>query len=305
MDILKILNEYYPVRFNKHEQLRDSGSASYAVFSGSDKYFFRVVKPAFFDTAVMGVDIQVFLHGNGFPVPTVILTKDNAPYIRTDDGLYILYEFINGIESDPELDAEAIGVLVGRLHRAMKDYPIDLVKRDKQFYIGRYVDILKNRKYPRAEEFFAYGETLWDKIKDLPRGYCHGDVYSGNIHKAPDGGLFLLDFDTSCEGFPMYDPALICDMTKYFHFEEQNFSRSIKVFLRFLPEYRKYCDLTQAEMNAFYDLIAIQHFSTQATIMEIFGYDCLTDAELDKQLDWLYRWREQCDKEREMGIVKK
>jgi len=30
-------------------------------------------------------------------------------------------------------------------------------------------------------------------------------VYSGNIHKTPDGRLFMLDFFTSCEDLSMYD----------------------------------------------------------------------------------------------------
>ena len=44
------------MNFNKYKQLRDGGSTSYAVFSGGDKYFLRVIKPAFFDTAINGVD---------------------------------------------------------------------------------------------------------------------------------------------------------------------------------------------------------------------------------------------------------
>jgi len=31
--------------------------------------------------------------------------------------------------------------------------------------------------------------------------------------------------------------------------------------------------------------------------MEIFGHDCLNDTELDYQLEWLYKWREQCESE--------
>ena len=34
-----------------------------------------------------------------------------------------------------------------------------------------------------------------------------------------------------------------------------------------------------------------------STSMEIFGNDCLSDLELDDQLDWLYKWREQCARE--------
>ena len=297
MEILSMLNERYPMHFDKYEHLRDGGSTSYAVFSGGVKYFLRVVKPAFFDTAVKGVDVQVYLHDKGLPVPRVVYTNDGLPYVKTADEFYVLYEFIEGSEVDPEHDAEAIGALIGKLHKIMGDYPGEFIKRDKHFYIGRYIDILRNRKYSKAEEIFNYGERLWDKIKDLPRGFCHGDMYSGNIHKTPDGRLFMLDFDTSCEGFPMYDPTLICDMTKYFHFDERNFVKSKRVLQRFIPEYTKYHALSQAEISTFYDLIAVQHFSTQATVMEIFGHDCLNDTELDYQLEWLYRWRKQCESE--------
>ena len=93
----------------------------------------------------------------------------------------------------------------------------------------------------------------------------------------------------------MYDPALICDMTKYFQFDERNYDRSNKVLARFIPEYKKYNALSQAETAAFHALIAVQHFSTQATIMELFGLDCIDHADMDNQLEWLYRWRGQCD----------
>ena len=297
MDILNTLNKSYPIRLDKLEQLRDGGSTSFAVFSGADQYFLRMVKPAFFDTAVKGVDIQVFLQNKGFPVPPIIHTAEGQPYLEKEGELLILYEFIEGSESNPEQDAEKIGELVGWLHAVMKNYTGELVKRDKPFYIGRYIDILRNRKYPRAEEFFLYGERLWYNIKNLPRGFCHGDMYCGNIHKTPDGRLFLLDFDTSCEGFQMYDPALICDMTQYFHYDEKNYFKSKSVLHRFIPAYIEHNRLSQAEINAFYDLIALQHFSTQATVMEICGHDCLNDSELDYQLDWLYKWQEQSGQE--------
>ena len=42
------------------------------------------------------------------------------------------------------------------------------MKRDKYFYISRYIDILRE-KYPRAEEFAAYGEALWGKDQGVCR----------------------------------------------------------------------------------------------------------------------------------------
>ncbi|HBN83738.1 MAG TPA: hypothetical protein DDZ89_07815 [Clostridiales bacterium] len=297
MDILNILNKSYPICFDKLEQLRDGGSTSYAVVSGGDKYFLRVIKPAFFDTAIKGVDIQVFLQNKGFPVPPVVRAANGLPYFRMDGELLILYEFIEGSESNPEQDAEAIGELVGKLHSVMKDYPGELVKRDKQFYIGRYIDILEKKQYPKTDEFFTYGETLWDHVKDLPHGYCHGDMYDGNIHKTPDGKFYVLDFDTSCEGFPMYDLALICNKTHYFGFNESGFGKSKEVLSRFLPGYMKHITLNQTEANAFYDLIALYHFALQATIIEMYGPNCVDNTFLDEQLDWLYKWWAQCAKE--------
>ena len=286
------------MRFDRLELIRDSGSTAYIAFNGERKYFLRIVKPPFLDTAVKAVDIHVFLWRRDFSVPPVVFTKENNPciHISKPDGDYlcVLYGYIEGAEADPEQDAENLGALVGKLHHVMKEYPGGLVKRDKYFFIERYIDILERRRYARVDEFSEYGDALWEQIKGLPCGYCHGDMYRGNIHKAPNGRLYVLDFDTSCDGFPMYDLALICDMTEYFDFDERNYDRSNKVFSRFVPEYLKYNTLNRVEINAFHNLIAIQHFATQATVMEIFGANCMNDEELDNQLDWLYRWREQC-----------
>jgi len=221
--ILDILNERYPMRFDKCEKLRDGGSTSYAVFSADYKYFLRDIKSAFFDTAVKGADIQAYLQSKDFPVPPIIRTKDEALYVKTENRLYILYEFIEGVESNPEQGAEILGGLVGRLHCVMEDYPDELMKRDEHFFVGRYIDILKEKNYPKTDEFREYGENLWNKIKGLPRGYCHGDMYCGNIHKTPDDKHYVLDFDTSCEGFPLYDIALICNQTDYFSFDENGY----------------------------------------------------------------------------------
>lgn len=296
MEILNILNKYYPIHFDRNELMRDAGSISYTVLSGNDKYFLRVIKPAFLDTAVMGADIQVFLQCQGFPVPPVIFTKDNLPYVRTNNGLFILYEFVEGSESNPEQDAESIGALVGKLHYTMKEYTGKLIKRDKYFFVGRYIDILRRKEYQKADEFLIYGNALWDKVRDLPRGYCHGDMYDGNIHKTSDGKFYILDFDTSCEGFPMYDPTLICNKTHYFDFDNNGYEKSKGILSRFMPEYLKYNTLDQKEINAFFDLIALYHFALQATVIDNYGIDCVDNAFLDRQLDWLYRWREQCEK---------
>jgi len=294
-EIVDFLNRHYPMRTDRVELFRDAGSTSYTAFSGTQRYFLRIMKPAFHDTAARAADIQVFLHKRDFPVPPVVFAAAGLPYVRTDGGLFILYEYIEGDEPDPERDAEAIGALVGRLHQVMREYSGELIHRDRQFYIGRYIDLLRAKPYRKADAFAEYGDALWEKVKDLPRGYCHGDMYSGNFHKTPDGKLYVLDFDTSCDGFPMYDPTLICNRTDYFDFDKNGYEKSKQVFSRFLPGYLKYSALSRAEIDVFYDLITLYHFALQATIIEVFGLDCVDGGFLDKQLDWLYRWRDQCE----------
>ena len=95
----------------------------------------------------------------------------------------------------------------------------------------------------------------------------------------------------------MYDPTLLCNKTHYFDFDEHGYRRSKEILSRFLSGYMKHNTLTQAETDAFYDLIALYHFALQATIIQNYGLDCVDNAFLDKQLDWLLRWREQCDRE--------
>ena len=284
-DLLCMLNHHYPMRFDNIEFAREGGSKSYLAFAGKQKYFLRSVKPAFMEAAIRGVDVQLFLQEQGFPVPKIVLTNDGAAYTQ-DDGLFILYEYIVGIEADPMRDGQAVGALVGQLHQFMQKYPGQLIQRDRQYYIGNYVNILRERNYPEAEEFAAHGDALWQRVKDLPRGYCHGDLYRGNVLKTPEGKFYLLDFDTSCEGFPLYDAALFCNMTDYFKFKRGDFSKTRKAFEKFMPGY--------ADFNVLFDLIAVYHFALQATIMELFGPGCVDHHFFDKQLDWLARWSNEC-----------
>ena len=65
-----------------------------------------------------------------------------------------------------------------------------------------------------------------------------------------------------------------------------------------LPAYWEEASLSREEERAFPALIAMQHFSTQATITELFGPDCLSDENIDAQLDWLYRWQTQWEAEK-------
>ena len=99
---------------------------------------------------------------------------------------------------------------------------------------------------------------------------CHGDLHRGNLLETPEGKLYLLDFDTACLAPHMFDVMVMC---------------------RFLQTYTQMINLTKQEIASIYDWIALRHFQLQATIVEIYGLDCIDDLFIDQQLEWLEAWK--------------
>jgi Ser/Thr protein kinase RdoA (MazF antagonist) len=299
-NILAALNRHYDKNIQAVGLFREGGTCSYiaTAYRANNKYFLKTIRHPYLETALESVDIQMYLLLNEFPVIPIIFTKEGAPYVRIEEQeieyLFILYDFIDGSEPAPE-DTEEAGALVGKLHQVMKDYTGRLLVRDKHFFIDRYVEIMRKKQYSKWEAFRTYGNELWDRVKNLPRGYCHCDLYDGNIHKIDGGAMYVVDFDTSCTAFPMYDIVLFCNKTHYFMFDRDGYERSKIRLKNFVKGYLRYSPLTTEEISAFYDLIAVYHFQLQATVMETRGYDCVDDNFFDKQYDWLLRWKKQCE----------
>ncbi|WP_082651689.1 phosphotransferase enzyme family protein [Gorillibacterium timonense] len=298
--ILEQLNRSYPLKFDDIVFQREGGCRSYVVFSGTERYFLKVVSPVFQDTVKQSLDILIYLAQHDLSVPPVLHCNNGLPYLESNESdesrLFVLFGYVDGREPEAGEGLEEIGSLVGRLHDAMGGYPGKLTERDKPFFIDRYLNILLQKKYPDSKlaRFREYGDELWEKVKGLPRGYSHGDLHRGNLLRTLKGNDVLLDFDTSCWAYPSFDIATFCDETDYFQFDPEGYKRTTEALERFLRGYSKQRSLTDAELRSFPDWIAIRHYQLQATIIELFGLDCVDEAFLDGQLDWLMRWREQC-----------
>jgi Ser/Thr protein kinase RdoA (MazF antagonist) len=300
--ILSILADSYNINFSALKLLSEGGCVSYCVWDENEKYFMKIIPSAFMDTAKQSLNILMYLEEKGFTSPHVISAKNGFPYIEVDEPggktFWVLFDFIEGREPEEGEDVEVIGALVGQLHSITRKYKGSLPERGKEFFIDRYINILKKKKYDtnKTKMFRQYGDTLWKRVENLPRGFSDGDMHRGNILRTSSGKYYLLDFDTSCNAFPIYDIMIICNSTNYFDFDEKGYQKSKDTYESFLKGYTKYCTLSDMEIKAFYDLIAIYHYQLQATIIEIYGLDCVDDKFLDNQLDWLMRWREQCER---------
>lgn len=301
--MLDVLTKNYNIHFKSIELLREGGCKSYNVSNEDCKFFLKVIPSAFVDTARQSVNILRYLKEQGFSSPQVINTKNGHPYIEVneleDRAIFVLFHYIDGQEPDEGEDIETIGMLVGQLHSIMREYKENLQEHGKEFFIDRYIDILRKKNYDvnKIEIFQEYGDYLWKRVQNLPRGYCHGDMHRGNLLKTPEGKYYISDFDTSCYAFPMYDVMIMCNTTDYFNFDVDGYQKSRNTYESFLKGYTKFCSLSDTELKAFYDLIAIYHYQLQATIIEIYGLECVDEVFLDKQLVWLMRWREQCGNE--------
>ena len=310
--LIQLLQTQYGLENVTLEFLREGGNKTYIVNS-EKKYLLKVIGSAFFETAKQSVLVTRYLEESGFPVPKTILTKSGEAIVAASDGkvaesaeggvsdgepcLLLLQEFIEGEEpnlEEPET-AEKVGELVGKLHSLMEKCSVQPVLRDKQFFIGRYIDFLRQKSYPQIAAYEELGERLWKKVEKLPYGICHGDLHRGNLLQTKDGQIYFLDFDTICRAPAMFDVMVMCDMTDYFNLQQEDIEITRAVYEKFLAGYTKHHPLSPEEKLSFSDWVAIRHFQLQATILEIHGINCIDEKFVDYQLYWLNKWMEQQD----------
>lgn len=296
-NILIKLKENYDYKISGIDFLRHSGGTTYIVNGEGQKFFLKIAGKAFKDTFRQSVEIVRYLFRKGFPVPEIIETKLGMPILEIyDEGqeyLLVLYEYIDGKEPDLSTCGEKIGELVGWLHRLLLDYKGTLIERDYSFFVERYVEILRRKKYPLADTYAALGAKFWERVKDCPVGVCHGDLHRGNLLETADGKIYLLDFDTVCVAPRMFDVTVMCDMTDYFNLKAADIITTRTVCKNFLAGYTHHINLTETEWASFNDWVVIRHFQLQATIVEIFGIDCIDNDFVERQLQWLKSWEEQ------------
>ena len=296
IDIIDFIDEHYDIGVISVVNLQDGVSSTYLIQGKEEKYLLKFIPESFKSTAIESLEVLMYLEKHNFPSPRVVPTKLGYPYLYNDKSLTTLYTYTEGKELDDHEDFKKIGATIARLHQLMENYKGPLKEKGKEFFVNRYINILGEKRYcnSKTAEFKEYGDYLWERVKDLPKGYCHGDLHRGNLIKNSEGDYHLLDFDTSCNAFPIYDVMILCNSTDYFTYREDLFELTKIRYEKFLEGYKEYRTLDKCEIDAFYDLIGIYHYQLQATIIEIYGLDCVDDAFIDNQLDWLMKWKKQC-----------
>ncbi len=303
--LLDKINQHYKVGARKMYLYRDMIGSVYFLDGSSRKYVFKLFRCGDTDQALQSLDVVQYLSSNGYPVVSVLPTDSGEGYmlLNAPEGkrVGILYDFLEGAEPNLDTDSSAIGQQIAKLHNLMAVYPKPLVERGKDFFIDRFIAIMRQNEYDanKIGDLAQYGSQLWHRMEQLPNGFCHGDLHSGNMIELA-GKYILFDFDVASHAYPIIDVATLCDKTRFNHLDESAYENTRRMFDKFYLGYSRERTLSALETEALFDFIAVRHYELNATIISyrlplVGRHWSLTDT-FDKQYKWLMKWKDLCDR---------
>ncbi|MNV65150.1 hypothetical protein D3C71_1578280 [compost metagenome] len=88
----------------------------------------------------------------------------------------------------------------------------------------------------------------------------------------------------------------MCDDTHFNEFHESMYDQTLRLYERFYNGYSKIRTLSDRELLAIFDFIAIRHFQIISRIVHCQGLQCISKEFCDQQYHWLMKWQEVCIK---------
>jgi Ser/Thr protein kinase RdoA (MazF antagonist) len=301
-NLVNLVNRLYPVKANQAILHREMIGHVYFLNNENNKYVFKLYRNLKSNDALQTIGILQYLEVNHFPVVSIVPTINGEMNVLMDspDGICIgiLFNYIDGMEPDDRKEIGKIGLQIGRLHNLMEAYPYQLLSRTKMDYIDDYISIMKENGYApsRIAELEKYGAELWGRIGELPKGFCHGDLHTGNMLRSKTGNYVLFDFDDASGDYPLMDVAYLSDDTNFNVFDEKALIKTKHMFEEFYNGYSKERTLSIAEMNAISDFIAIRHYQIIARIVRCQSLQSLDEYFMNEQYEWLLSWKNLCEK---------
>lgn len=277
----------------------------YFIQAQSGKYVFKLYRSFNTANAIQSTEILKYLRQNNYPAAIMVpaINGELNIAIDTPEGLSIgiLYNFVEGVEPDGDIEIVQLGVQTGALHKLMEGYRYPLINHTKETYIGGFISIMNRMEYDpsKTADLMKYGEELWARICRLPKGFCHGDLHTGNmLRQGSSGNYVLFDFDDASGDYPMMDIAYMSDDTHFNVFDEGAYDATLRKFGRFYQGYAEQRTVQEAEIQAITDFVAVRHYQIIARIVGCKGLQEISHGFLDEQYVWLMNWNNLCEKKR-------
>jgi Ser/Thr protein kinase RdoA (MazF antagonist) len=301
-NLINEINRSYPINIKHIELHREMIGKVYFLQSQDKRYTLKIYRSFKTDDALQTIRILDYLKENSYPAVSIIRTEQSESHIilSSQDGccVGILYDYVEGAMPDGKIEAESIGIQIGELHNLMDKYPDQLKNRPKTEYIDDYISIMRELDFHSGKtlELEQYGNLLWERIMKLPKNFCHGDLHTGNMIRNQSGEYVLLDFDDASGDYPSMDVAYMSDDTNFNHFHESMYDQTMHLCERFYSGYSKVSVLSNNEIHAILDFIAIRHFQIISRIVRCQGMQSVSKEFCDEQYVWLMKWQELCAK---------
>lgn len=301
-NLINEINRSYPINIKHIELHREMIGKVYFLQSQDKRYTLKIYRSFKTDDALQTIRILDYLKENSYPAVSIIRTEQNESHIilSSQGGccVGILYDYVEGAMPDGKIEAESIGIQIGELHNLMDKYPDKLKNRPKTEYIDDYISIMRELDFHSGKtlELEQYGNLLWERIMKLPKNFCHGDLHTGNMIRNQSGEYVLLDFDDASGDYPSMDVAYMSDDTNFNHFHESMYDQTMHLCERFYSGYSKVSVLSNNEIHAILDFIAIRHFQIISRIVRCQGMQSVSKEFCDEQYVWLMKWQELCAK---------
>jgi homoserine kinase type II len=204
-DVSLLLDNYNSGSLIRH-YLIESGAANTSFFVQTDAGEFILTFSCYqtFEEVTQLVDILLHLEDNSFPAPKVILSNDGRYILNYKGKPAILKKYIEGAVTRylSKKHLWQLGKQMAFLHgiaplQSMSNrHDSGLETCDEIFeYDHIFVPWLKNKK-----------KFLISNInKQLPKGFIHGDIFYDNVIIYRDMLKAIIDFETSCYYFFLFD----------------------------------------------------------------------------------------------------
>lgn len=300
---MRFISETYSIDIRQMEMHRELIGQVYILNSGQGRYVLKLFPRHKTGDALHALGILEFLTEQGYPVVSMVRTREQISHAfipEAGDGrLAVLFDYEEGTDPDGSLEAESIGEQIGQLHMLMRRYPGTLLNRTKTEYIDDFISIMKRMGCENGMilDLEQYGNELWKRISMLPKSFCHGDLHTGNMIKQ-DGKYILLDFDDASGDYPCMDAAYLSDATHFNHLQAPMYDTTMRQFEHFYRGYSRVCNLSDEEVYAIADFIALRHYQIVARIVGCQGLGCVSNPFFEEQHRWLMDWRELCSRTR-------
>jgi len=307
-DLLTFINTQYSIKGERIRLYRSLMGRVFFIETPTGRKVFKLYRPTVTDAAVQTTRIISYLDGCGYPIVKIIPTVSGELFVTVErpEGscVGVLFDYTAGIciWALEKGDGWVMNPLtrefsksVGRMHHLMEQYNKPLIQRGAEYYFDCLVWLLRRDNYDEAKlrDFEMYGNELRSILKKLPAGFCHGDPHAGNT-KYRGGQFTWMDFDNASMSYPMLDIGWMIE-TSYVVFKKESLDHSRRVFEEVYAGYTTERTLTDDEVAAALHSVAIMHFGgiVQCALM---GHEYHTPRILDREHDWLMRWRECCIK---------